>query len=495
MRITKEDVRRELAKRSLKFYIKEMWHVVEGRKPFEDSFYIDVICEHLEAIFNSDIQNLIINIPPRHLKSLICCVFFPSWIWTNDASFRMIFAAYASALSKRDSIKTRNIIRSPLYSRWFLQNGAYGNFEESFSISDDMDQTSKFSNNKLGFRIATSVDGSATGDGGDLIVVDDPTSASQSHSVTARDNANFWYDQVFQNRLDDRRTGRRLIIMQRLHEKDLTGHILENHEGYEHLVIPVEYTTKRFLTTSLNWKDPRKEGEFLIPERYGEDQKRADLKAMGNAGYSGQMLQSPVPIGGGLIKKEWIRYYDVLPKEFDRIIISADLNFKKTKTSDYVCFQCWGLLGIYRYLIDIVRGRWNYPETKTNFKIFCEKHPKASKKYIEDKANGPALIADLENQIKGIEAWPTDSSEVPKGIDKVQRVHLISPDFENGLILLPKNMKITDEYEHELTSFTEKGSSTGNDDMVDTTTTALIELRTKSGSRFAAGAQLKNIRD
>ncbi len=479
MKISHEDLRRELVKRKLKLYIKEFWQTVEGAKEFEDSFYIDVICEHLEALFSCEIQNLIINIPPRHLKSLICCVFFPSWIWANDPAFKMLFASYSAALSKRDSIKTRNIIRSDKYQRWFGENGPYGNFETSYSISNDMDQVQKFTNNKLGFRIATSVDGTATGEGGDLIVVDDPIGAKDAYSISIREGANFWYDQVFQNRLDDRRTGRRLIIMQRLHEKDLTGHILAEHEGYEHLVIPIEYSKRTFIPTKLNWVDPRSEGEFINEKRYNADTKRADLKAMGISGYSGQMNQSPVPIGGGIIKNEWIRYYEELPKKFDRYIVTGDLSFKGTSKSDYNCFQAWGTVGIYKYLIDVIRGRWSYSETKDHFLVFCAKHSEASKKYIEDKANGPALISDLKKEVNGLEAWPTKLSKIPNNIDKVQRVHLVQPSFENGLVLLPKNIAMVQPFVHEITSFSEKGSSTGNDDMVDGMTMALIELNLK----------------
>ena len=199
-----------------------------------------------------------------------------------------------------------------------------------------------------------------------------------------------------------------------------------------------------------------------------------DYKALGLYGWSAQYQQIPRPIGGGIVKEEWIRYYDVLPK-ITNTVVTADLAFKGNKNSDYVCFMCWGSINSDKYLIDIVRGKWSYKDTKEKFKIFCEKN-NAKSKFIEDKANGPALLSDLKSEVTGLMSWPPAGSKYMNA-DKVQRLHLVSQDFENGQVHLPNNIELVKLFVEELVSFTEKGSATGNDDMVDTATMALLELK------------------
>lgn len=483
--ITNDDVLRELAKRNLKDFTKEFWGVIEGSRPFEERWYIDVICMHLEALYRGEIQDLIINIPPRFLKSILCCVNFPAWIWAQDPSFRSIFASYSATLSARDSIKTRQIIESEKYDRWFRQPIYDGNSQlkqRGFKLLDDQNQIRKYSTDQNGHRIATSVDGTATGEGGDLIVVDDPIGAKDVHSSVKRENANFWYDQVYQNRLDNRMTGRRLVVMQRLHQKDLTGHIMSQDLGYQHLVIPMEAPPKSVqVQTKLGWVDPRKEGEFISPARYNEEQKRKDIKSMGQFGYAGQMNQSPVPREGGLIKKADINFYDplMIPKKWDARVLVGDLNFKKPTQGkkskiDFAVFDVWGRVGGNFYLIDKIRGQWGYKEMKTRFKGFAlDAYRDVMDRQIEDKANGPALVDDLKDLIPGLREW------TPGTKDKEERVNLVAPFFESGNIWLPKRLNAMDvsELVDQYTTF----PNYGIDDDVDTMTMGILILNSNSG--------------
>ena len=168
----------------------------------------------------------------------------------------------------------------------------------------------------------------------------------------------------------------------------------------------------------------------------------------------------------------------------ERKIITADLTFKGNAKSDYVSFQCWGISKGKKYLIDLVRGKWSYKETKDHFLAFCKKND-AQNKYVEDKANGPALISDLKSIVNGLKGWPEEGSKYMNA-DKVQRLHFCSQDYEMGDVYLPKNIALVDTFVEELTSFTEKGSATSNDDMVDTSTMALLQLR-RSKTFFSAG--------
>lgn len=459
----------------LAFFLKEAFKRIYPELTYEHNWHIDVLCKHLEAVERGEIRNLDINIPPRTIKSLLINIVFPAWVWTRKPWKKFITASYASSLSVGFNIRRRSLIQSDWYrSKWPI------------SLKEDKNTTYNFENTKNGFMMATSVGGTLTGEGADFLITDDIIDVNDAFSKAARDNARFWYENTFYNRLNDAKDGARINVNQRLHEKDISSLIQEEFkelDEWESLVIPM-VKTERQVETSLKWIDPRQVGEFMHPKRFSEKEALPHMK--NSYKWSSQYQQSPIPIGGGIVKEEWISYYDILPDDLDEYILSADLTFKGEKRNDYVCFQAWGRKGIYKYLIDIIRGQWSYAQTKSHFKTFCEKHPKAGKKYIEDKANGSALISDLAVEILNLVPWPVKGSSIPANIDKVQRVHLISNEFEDGLVLLNRNLELTQSYVKEITSFTENGSTTGNDDMVDTSTTALIELKTKKRSKFAA---------
>lgn len=455
----------------LAFFLQQSFKIIYPEQTYEHNWHVDVLCKHLEAVHRGEIRNLDINIAPRTIKSLLINIVFPSWIWTKQPQKKIITASYAASLSIGFNIRRRALIKSDWYNSMWKRE-----------LKEDRDTTHMFENKYNGFMMSTSVGGSITGEGADYLISDDLIDVNDAFSKTSRESTRFWFENTFYNRLNDAKTGARINVNQRLHEQDISALIEDEFKDWEHLVIPMVKTENQ-IQTSLNWIDPRKVGDFMHPERFGIEEAKVH---MNNAyKWSSQYQQSPVPIGGGIVKDEWIRYYDLLPNDFDAMIISADLTFKGNKNSDYVCFQCWGRKGVYKYLVDVVRGQWSYAMTKENFKIFLEKHPLAGKKYIEDKANGSALISDMSKDTQGIEAWPVKGSGISGTIDKVQRLYLVSSDFENGLVLLPRNDKLIELYVKELTSFTEKGSTTGNDDMVDTTTMALIELKPKKRSRFA----------
>ena len=322
---------------------------------------------------------------------------------------------------------------------------------------------------------AISALGHVTGTGGDCLLSDDILDAQDAFSKAKRTQINRWYSQAFYNRAQDKKKVIRININQRLHTEDPSGNLEENH-NFKKLVLPMVMTEENMSTVE-GFKDPRQPGEFLFPERYGQDEMDDDFKALGSYGWSGQYQQRPTPIGGGIIKEEWLRFYKEKPKHFERIYITADLTFKKGDNSDFVAYQAWGESKKDFYLIDLVRGKWSYLESKNNFRAFCEKHPGASLKFIEDKANGPAMISELKKEMNGIRAWPETGSSYYNA-DKVTRLYLVSQYFEMGRVLLPmpELNNLSQAFVDELLSFTENGSTIGNDDMVDTMTMALLEF-------------------
>src|SRR5882724_54059 len=318
-----QEIDRELATRSLRAFIQQAWPVLQPATPFVPGWHIDALCEHLEAITYGQIRNLVINIPPRHMKSLAVSVFWPCWEWARWPERRWLFASYAESLSLRDSRHCRTVVQSPWYRC---------NWGDVFVLTEDQNEKRRFDNDKTGYRIASSVGGANTGEGGDRIVCDDPHNVKEAESDAARKGVCDWYDQVMSTRVNDPKTAARVIIMQRVHEADLSGHVLAQ-GGYEHLCLPAEYEgSKR--TTVIGWSDPRTElGELLWPERFGHAE-IAELKLrLGSYGAAGQLQQRPSPAEGGILKRHWWRRYqsNEHPLRLDVMIQSWDLAFKDTK--------------------------------------------------------------------------------------------------------------------------------------------------------------------
>ena len=248
-------------RRSLKEFTKNSWSTIEAGREFHDNWHIDALSEHLQAVVEGDIKRLIINVPPRHMKSISVAVALPAWTWTIQPDKRFLFASYAGSLSIRDSVKCRRLIDS----QWYKNH-----FGGGFSLTSDQNQKQRFENDKTGYRIATSVDGALTGEGGDIIVIDDPHNVREAESSVVREGVLEWWDQAMQTRLNDPKTGAFIIIMQRVHEKDLTGHILANDMGWDHLCLPARYEPNHPTPSqsSLGFVDPRTtEGELLWPNR------------------------------------------------------------------------------------------------------------------------------------------------------------------------------------------------------------------------------------
>lgn len=444
---------------SFAFYCKKFLSVVEPETQFEWNWHIDVLCQSLQDQLDKKIwQNVDYNMPPRTLKSVIINVLFPTWAWARSPSFKIGSASSNYNLAVGFNMKRKELIESTQYQ-----------FYWPFKLKDAQSAKSWFENEFNGVMRSFSANGRITGVGFDILLTDDLLDVKDAFSKVKREAVNNWYSNAFYNRVQDKRSAIRINVNQRLHQKDLSGHLKENH-NFERLVLEMIKSDKKLST--IEYKDPRKVGDYLFPLRYGPKEAEDDKKSLGVYGWSSQMQQDPLPIGGGIIKEEWLRYYDSLPS-FSKTIITADLNMKEG--GDYACFQAWGVTSTNeKYLIDIVRGKWSYKTTKEMFKEFCSKHPNILYKWIEDKANGPALISDLAD-IKVIKAWPEKPDY--KKLGKVERLHMVSPSFESGQVYLPKNIELVKEFELELLSFTELGSTTGNDDMVDTCTMALMELK------------------
>lgn len=324
---------REHYARDLKQYIRGAWHVLEPATHLVAGWHIDAISDHLEAVTRREIRNLVVNIPPGSMKSLMVSVFWQTWCWVTAPESRWLFASYAQPLSTRDSVRSRRLIESAWYQ---------DHWGDGFSLTTDQNTKTRFENDKTGYRIAVSV-GGGLGERGDVIVVDDPHSIEGSLSPVQREKALVWWDETMSQRANNAQTVVKVIIMQRLHERDLSGHVLER-GGYEHLMLPMEFEPGRRCTTSLGFTDPRKaEDELLAPLRFPAEAVAEAKHNLGTYGAAGQLQQRPAPRGGGYFKESWFRWYtlDNPPK-----------HVRKYGASDYATkegegdFTCHGVIGV-----------------------------------------------------------------------------------------------------------------------------------------------------
>ena len=443
-----------LPKTGLKNFIEAAWEQVEPSQKFTGGWHIDAICDHLTAVTDCRLEKLVINVPPGHAKSLLTSVFWPAWAWTMQPHLRWIFGSYASNLSIRDSIKMRELIMSDWYqARW----------GDKVKIKTTKDTQAEYETSMGGFRYATSVGGSVTGRHAHIQVIDDPLNALQAYSEAERTSANLWIDSTLSTRWVPGEPQRRVLIMQRLHEDDPTGHLLRQ-GGYEHLCLPAEYEPRVHpVPSAIGWADPRKDaGELLWPALYPQSKIDALKRQLGSYGAAGQLQQRPAPADGGIFKRSMFKTYRAaeLPARFDQLVASIDANFGETVSSDpdYVVIQVWGRLGAMNYLIRQVRGRFDYPQTKAALRQLRKAYPNVYQWIIELKANGPALVSELKTEFPGVVGYrPTES--------KLARAHSIIPQVDAGQVWLPHpdEEPWIDDYYHELAAF----PAGSHDDQVD----------------------------
>jgi predicted phage terminase large subunit-like protein len=416
---------------------------VEPATPFLDNWHVGAVCEHMQAVLEGEIRRLVINVPFRTAKSTLCSVMAPAWSWVHWPAWKWLCGSYALKLSVRDSLKMRRLIQSPWFQeRWgrgfnLVDNSDWGD-PEGFVLTDDQNQKVRFENDRTGYRIAFGFDGGVMGDGGNTVLCDDPHDRNQAHSDKEREAHLVTFDQAITTRLNDRTRDSIVIIMQRLHERDLSGHVLER-GGYEHLLIPMHYDPKRSKITCIGWKDPREQaGELMHPERFPADVVAEMERDLGSYGAAGQLEQNPAPAEGGHLQRAWWKFYDVLPARFDVEIQSWDLAFEGEETSHYTAGQAWGKVGAEAYLkADEFFEQVDFPNACIGVTAFTVRHPRGAK-LVEKKANGAALLATLKKQIAGM--LPVN----PDG-DKTSRARAVAPYIQAGNVFLPNPYAIPAE--------------------------------------------------
>jgi predicted phage terminase large subunit-like protein len=405
---------------SLRRFVEWAWPILEPATPFLPNWHLDLLCEYLEEVTAGRITHLVINVPPRYMKSILVSILWPCWEWLRDPSMRYMFVSYSEALAARHAVDRRRVIRSDPYQRY------WGSLVQ---LAPDQRTKLELLNTRRGAMVATSVGGSVTGKGGNRLILDDPHNPMQAESDTQRQQAIDFFTGTLSTRLDDKRRGAIVVVGQRLHQRDLSAVCLE--QGFAAVILPAEAETRAPILFPRSGRVVTREiDEPLWPAREGSAELAAQKVLLGTYHFAGQYQQRPSPRGGGRFQRDWWRYYDDLPP-CDRYAQSWDLAFKDGQTSDYVVGLVAGQQGANIYLIDRYKQRASFQQTCKAIEGMRAAYPLTQAIFIEDTANGPAVIDVLKQHVPGIIAVR------PAG-GKESRAAACEPRVQAGNIYLPR---------------------------------------------------------
>lgn len=447
----------------LSAFVEKCFAEIEQGRPYEHNWHIDAIAYQLTRIRSGETRRLIVNIPPRHLKSLAVTIAYTAWVLGHDPAKKIICVSHGKDLAREHANGFLRIVESDWYRRLFpgLQVAKRGN------------RVTELKTTKGGYRLATSIEGAVLGRGADLIVIDDPIQPLAALSAAERAKVKTFYDQTLYTRLNDKRTGAIVLVMQRLHEDDLVAHV-ETIDEWAKLAIPaIAETVETYRLGSFEHDVyQRGVGELLHAAR--EDKVTLDQirRTMGTRGFEAQYQQRPVPLDGNIIKRSWLRFYDETPREFDRIVASWDTASTIGEASDWSVGTLWGLAGSAYYLLDLVRGQFEFARLRREVIDLHRRHPETVT-LIEETDTGRALAQDLRNN--------GDLRPIldPPRFDKTARIEAQSARFEAGEVLLPRAADWLNAYVSELVAF----PSGAHDDQVDSTSQALRYLTRGRGQQ------------
>jgi predicted phage terminase large subunit-like protein len=449
-------------------FLEKVFNTLSPGQPFNPTWHLEAIAYRLERVRRGKIRRLIINMPPRSLKSVAGSVAFPAFVLGHDPSRRIICISYSGDLAKKHANDFRAVLEAPWYRELFPGTRI-----------GQKDSETEIELTVRGSRLATSVGGTLTGRGGDLIIIDDPLKPDDAYSEAKRNAANEWFKNTLLSRLDDKRTGAIIIVMQRVHMDDLTGFVTSQSDEWEILDLPAIAEVEEHIPISDTKTYFRRVGEALSPEREPLSILENMKSQLGSDAFSAQYQQRPVPPGGAMIKRDWIERYQELPPHRERSLIlqSWDTASKGGPENDFSVCTTWVISRAGRwYLVDVWRKRVDYPELKTAVRNLASEHA-ANRVLVEDAGAGTALVQELLGEVDGIIGVIADGN-------KVTRMSIVSTKFASGLIYLPEGALWLADFEAELFAF--PGSR--HDDQCDSVSQALSDRNFESPLKISAEA-------
>lgn len=455
---------RALLRQDLSAFSQKVFATLEPGTAYQHNWHIDHLCWQLSRVARGEVRRLVINVPPRSMKSITVSVGFSAWMLGRDPTRRIICVSYADELARKLSVDTRTVMASPWYRALFPR------------LQLASPRSMELVTTQQGYRLAAGMNGAILGRGADLIVIDDPIKATDALSAKERRRVNEAFDNTLHTRLNDKRTGAIVIIMQRLHQDDLVGHVLGRGE-WEHVSIPAIETEKRVyrLGDAPDEVFVRRAGEVLHAAREPREILEQLRRSQGSLTFSAQYQQAPVPPDGNIVRREWLRFYDEAPARFDFVVASWDTASTLSKTADYSVGTVWGAKGLDFYLLDVVRGRYEVPDLRREVLRLSQKW-RADQTVIEGTDIGRAITQDLRRsgERSAILRRPR--------FDKEARFLAQSARFEAGQVYVPRSAPWLAEWMDELLAFP-RGR---HDDQVDSTSQALDYLTARMHPVHAA---------
>ncbi len=450
------DAAHALYRDELAAYIDRAFAELNPGDTFMPGWHIRAICHQLERVWSGEVRRLIVVMPPRHLKSHCVSVAFTTWALGRDPTLRIVCASHSADLAQGFSLQARRLIEAPWHRATF----------PALALDPRRASAEELRTTRNGVRIATSVGGSLTGKGGDIVIVDDPLKAEDAHSEARREAVRAWFGGTVSSRLDDPETGAMIVVAQRLHEDDLPGWLIATGD-WEVLELPAIATRRQEIEVGDGVIWPREPGELLHPERVGKAELDRIRRELGQAAFEAQYQQRPAPPGGNLIKTEWFGRYEtpVVPARYEAIAQSWDTAAVPGESNDWCVCTTWGLIGKHIDLLDVHRTQYLFPD------LVRAAHA------LRDKWR-PALIV-IEEASSGIGLWQElwragvkEAQSLNPRPDKVQRMATQSAKIEDGQVRLPAAAPWLEKFLHEIAAF----PNGKHDDQVDSMSQMLRAL-------------------
>jgi len=437
-------------------FVRRSFHTLHPGTPYLDNWHHAAIAYQLDRVRRGEITRLIVNLPPRYLKSLMVSVAFPAFLLGHEPWRRIFCISYGGELTDKHSADFRSIIESTWYRR------AFPKMRIRRSLENEMITTQR------GFRKGTTVMGALTGLGGDLFIIDDPQKAVDAQSEARRNSLNHWVSNTLMSRLDNKKTGAIIVVMQRVNMQDLSGYLIDSGGDWHVLDLAAIAEKDECIPIGEGRFHLRREGDVLHPERESQAVLAAMKTMLGSENFSAQYQQSPVPAGGAIIKRAWLRYYTTLPerKWTDHVIQSWDTAAKGGAHNCWSVCTTWLFKDGMFYLMDLTRGRYEYQKLRAVALTLADAH-KPEAILIEDASTGTALAADLQEHHRyAVKLIPVEK-------DKESRLYVHQAKFEAGLVLFPQHATWLRDLVDELIAFP-VGKA---DDQVDSLSQALAHKK------------------
>jgi len=425
-------------------FVEYVFGVLRPGTPFKPNWHIDAMAHKVSQVASGELKGLIINVPPRHLKSIIASVALPAWYLGHNPSERVVCISYSAELAKTHSNDFRRVVSDPIYQAVFPK------------MRVERETDAEIQTTLRGRRYATSIGGTLTGRGGLLTIIDDPLKPGDALSEVSRQRVIEWWGSTMVTRPDDKQAARTIVVMQRIHVEDLSGHLLENEDGFEVLSLPAIAQSTATYDLGGGHTHTREKGDLLHPAHEPVEVLRKLRKSMGTMLFSAQYQQAPEPPGGKIIKRKMLQYYSAAdPRPTDRIVMSWDIALSEQEAGDYSA--CVVLLNRGdSYLVhDVIRGKFPFDQLKEKIIEVKQRYGRAASLVIEESPISHGLIQSLEQKRINVVAITPDRDKLSRLISQIDL-------FEGGSVLLPKDAPWLEDFVAELLSFPGR-----HDDQVD----------------------------